>query len=72
MKEYKVVIYREGLLGNIFLAGSKVNPVKFSDFLNLNAKDGWEVRAMDRESRRALLFFKREAFVVVMERELNV
>ena len=71
MKEYKVVIYREGLLGNIFLAGSKVNPVKFSDFLNLNAKDGWEVRTMDRESRRALLFFKREAFVVVMERPAN-
>jgi hypothetical protein len=70
-EEYKVVIYREGLLGNIFLAGSKVNPVKFSEFLNANAKDGWKVVTMDRESRRALLFFKREAFIVIMKREVG-
>ncbi len=68
-KEYKVVLYREGLLGNIFLAGSKVNPVRFSNFLNENAVDGWRVVTMDRESRRELLFFKREAFVVIMERD---
>lgn len=67
-REYKVVIYREGLLGNIFLAGSRVNPVKFSNFLNENAKEGWRVVTMDRESRRELLFFKREAFVIIMER----
>ena len=69
MKEYKVVLYREGLLGNIFLAGSRVNPVKFSKFLNENAAEGWQVKTMDRESRRELLFFKREAFVVIMERD---
>lgn len=69
MKEYKVIVYREGLLGNIFLAGSKVDPVRFSEFLNMNAADGWRVVTMDRESRRALLFFKREAFLVIMERE---
>lgn len=68
-REYKVVLYREGLLGNIFLAGSRVNPVRFSQFLNENAKEGWRVVTMDRESRRELLFFKREAFVVIMERE---
>ena len=67
--EYKVIVYREGLLGNIFLAGSRVNPVKFSNFLNENAAEGWRVVTMDRESRRELLFFKREAFVVIMERE---
>ena len=69
MKEYKVVMYQEGLLGNIFLAGSKIDPRKFSEFLNENAREGWKVVTMDRESRRALLFFKREAFLVVMERE---
>lgn len=62
-------MYQEGLLGNIFLAGSKVDPRKFSYFLNQNAEEGWRVVTMDRESRRALLFFKREAFLVVMERE---
>ena len=69
MKEYKVILYREGLLGNIFLAGSRVNPVKFSKFLNENAAEGWRVVTMDREARRELLFFKREAFLVIMERD---
>lgn len=68
MREYKVVLYREGLLGNIFLAGSRVNPMRFSSFLNENAAEGWRVVTMDRESRRELLFFKREAFVVILER----
>lgn len=67
--EYKVVIYREPLLGSIFLQGSKVNPVKYSEFLNRNAEDGWRVKTMEREIRRELIFFKREAFVTIMERE---
>lgn len=69
--EYKVVIYREGLLGSIFLAGSKVDPVRYSDFLNENAKQGWRVITMERESRREFLFFNREAFLTVMERKVG-
>lgn len=68
--EYKVTIYRESMLGSLFLGGSKVDPVKFSDFLNTNGAEGWEVKTMERESRRMLLFFEREAFLVVMQREL--
>lgn len=67
--EYKVAIYRESMLGSLFLGGSKVDPVKFSDFLNLNGAEGWEVVTMERESRRMLLFFSREAFLVVMKRK---
>ncbi|MAZ76765.1 MAG: DUF4177 domain-containing protein [Micavibrio sp.] len=67
--EYKVAIYREPLLGSIFLQGSKVNPVRYSEFLNKNATEGWRVKTMERESRRELLFFKREAFVTILERE---
>lgn len=66
--EYKVAIYREGMLGSLFLAGSKVDPVKFSEFLNRNGAEGWEVITMEREIRRMLLFFSREAFLVVMKR----
>lgn len=66
--EYKVVIYRESMLGSLFLAGSKVDPLKFSDFLNKNGEEGWEVTTMEREIRRMLLFFKREAFLVVLKR----
>jgi len=67
--EYKVAIYREPLLGSIFLGGSKVDPMRYSEFLNKNAADGWEIVTMEREIRRELLFFKREAFVTIMKRD---
>jgi len=66
--EYKVVIYREPLLGSLFLGGSRVDPVRYSDFLNNNAQEGWRVVTMEREIRREYIFFKREAFVTIMER----
>jgi len=68
MREYKVVIYQEGLLGSLLLGQSKVDPVRFSQFLNDNASDGRRVITMEKDIRRMLLFFKREAFMVVMER----
>lgn len=67
--EYKVAVYREGMLGSLFLGGSKVDPLKFSEFLNRNGEEGWEVVTMEREIRRMLLFFSREAFMVIMKRE---
>jgi len=70
--EYKVVIYRESMLGSLFLAGSKVDPVKFSEFLNRNGEQGWEVVTMEREARRMLLFFNREAFLVIMKKAKDV
>lgn len=66
--EYKVVIYREPLLGSLFLGGSRVDPVRYSDFLNKNAGDGWRVVTMEREIRREFIFFKREAFLTILER----
>lgn len=68
--EYKVVIYREPLLGSIFLGGSRVDPVRYSNFLNDNAKDGWRVVTMERELRREFLLFKREAFLTILERDV--
>jgi len=68
MERYKVVIYQEGMLGSLFLGQSKVNPVKFSEFLNKNADNGWEVVTMEKDIRRMLLFFKREAYVVILQR----
>lgn len=69
MLEYKVVIYQEGMLGSLFFGGSKVNPEKFSEFLNSNAKDGWRVVTMEKDIRRMLLFWNREAYVVIMAKE---
>ena len=67
--EYKAIVYQESMLGSLLLGGSKVDPVKFSDFLNKNAQNGWRVVTMEKDIRRMLLFFKREAYVVLMMRE---
>jgi len=69
MLEYKAVIYQEGMLGSLLLGQSKINPVKFSEFLNKNAQDGWEVVTMEKDNRRMLLFFSREGYVVILKRE---
>ena len=67
--EYKAIIYQEGMLGSLILGGGKVDPLKFSEFLNINANNGWRVVTMEKDIRRMLLFFKREAYVVIMMRE---
>lgn len=69
MVEYKVVIYQEGMLGSLVLGASKVNPIRFTEFLNANAADGWRVVTMEKDIRRMLLLWKREAFIVIMARE---
>ncbi|MBN2676186.1 MAG: DUF4177 domain-containing protein [Alphaproteobacteria bacterium] len=69
MMEYKVVLYTEGLLGSILLGQSKVDQKKFSKFLNIHAEEGWEVVTMEREIRRTLLIFAREAFMVILKRK---
>jgi len=66
--EYKVSVYRENMLGSLFLGGSKVDPLRFTEFFNKNGEDGWEVITMEREIRRMLIFFEREAFVCIMKR----
>lgn len=70
VKEYKAIIYQEGMLGSLFFGASKVNPVKFTDFLNKNASEGWRVVTMEKDVRRMLLFFKREAYLVILEKEV--
>lgn len=67
--EYKAVIYQESMLGSLLLGGAKVDPIKFSDFLNNNAQNGWRVVTMEKDIRRMLLLFKREAYVVLMVRD---
>ncbi|SDR80921.1 DUF4177 domain-containing protein [Pseudomonas oryzae] len=69
MKEYKVTLYQEGMLGSLLLGSSKVDPEKFSDFLNRNAREGWRVITMEKDIRRMLLFWSRESYLVIMERD---
>ncbi len=69
MKEYKAIIYQEDMLSSLFLRAAKIDPVRFSDFLNRQAAQGWRVVTMEKDMRRMLLFFIREAYVVILERE---
>ncbi len=69
MLEYKAIVYQEGMLGSLFLGQSKVNPLRFSEFLNANAEDGWEVVTMEKDIRRMLLLFKREGYIVILKRD---
>lgn len=69
MKEYKAIIYQESMMGSLLLGQSKVDPVRLTEFLNSQASEGWVVRTMERETRRMLLFFKREALVFILERD---
>lgn len=64
-----MVIYQEGMLSSLFFGEAKVDPERFSGFLNKHAKDGWRVVTMEKETRRMLLLSSREAYVVVMERD---
>lgn len=69
MKEYKVIVYAENLTGSLLLGASRVDPTKFANFLNEHAAEGWKVVAIERENRRELGFFQREAVVVILERD---
>lgn len=69
--EYKTIIYKEGLIGSLLLGESKVDPENLTEELNKYGKQGWRVRTMERENRRTLLFFNREAFLIVLEREVG-
>lgn len=69
MKEYKVVIYQEGMLSSLFFGEAKVDPERLSEFLNKHAKEGWRVVTMEKETRRMLLVSSREAYLIVMERD---
>ena len=69
MTQYKAVIYQEGMLGSLILGQSKINPIRFTEFLNANAEDGWEVVTMEKDIRRMLLFWKREGYVVILKKQ---
>lgn len=71
MVEYKVIIYQEPALSSFFFGVAKVDPARFTAFLNKNAQAGWRAVTMQKDVRRMLLFWKREAYIVIMEREVK-
>lgn len=69
-KEWRVVIYKEGLLGSMFFGEAKADPDKMSRFLTEYTQQGWEVKTMAVERRRSALFWSREAYLFVLERAI--
>lgn len=69
MKEYKIVIYQENALSSLFFGAANTDPDAFAKLLNKHAKLGWRVVTMEKDIRRLGLFWKREAYLVIMERE---
>lgn len=69
MKEYKAFVYKESLLGSLFFGSSKVDPEKLTKALNDFAREGWKVISLERETRRMMLFWTREAFLLILERD---
>ncbi|MCQ2913583.1 MAG: DUF4177 domain-containing protein [Alphaproteobacteria bacterium] len=69
MKEYKVFVYSESILSTLFFGEGKIVEENLEKALNSLAKQGWIVKAVERETRRTLLFSKREAFVFILERD---
>ncbi len=71
MNEALVVNYNESALSTLFLGSAKVNTERLTEFLNTYLKQGFSIRAVQREQRRMLLFFKREAFIIFLEKKIN-
>jgi hypothetical protein len=69
MKEYKVIVYREGMFGTLIFGASKIDPERFTDFLNEHARQGWKVITVERDIARMLLVSKRETYLVILERD---
>ena len=71
MNEAILVNYNESALSTLFLGAAKVDTSRLTEFLNTYLKDGFSIKAVEREKRRMFLFFKREAFIIFLERKVN-
>lgn len=70
MKEYKVIVFEEKGLFAIISGRGKMDPVKFSEFLNFHANGGWRVVTIERELRRKYLLFQVEAMLIILEKNI--
>lgn len=67
-KEYKIITVVEGGWGTVLLGASAIPVKKMEAILNEHAQQGWEVKFQIVEKKRHLLFWKREAVHITLER----
>ncbi len=70
MKEYKVIHIVEGGCGTVFLGASGIPIQKMEATLNEYAAKGWKNEFQVVEQKRFLLFWKREAVVITLSRDV--
>ena len=71
MNKALVVHYNESALSTLFLGSAKVDTKRLTSFLNTYLNDGFSIKAVQREQRRMFLFFKRDAFIIFLEKNLS-
>lgn len=69
--EYKVVVYSADPTKPQFPGNTKVDVDEFSNFLNNEGNEGWEVISVSQESRYVQSLFQHEDYVIVMKREID-
>ena len=45
---------------------------RLTSYLNTYLKEGFSIKAVQREQRRMFLFFKRDAFIIFLEKKFNL
>ena len=71
MKQYKVEVIKEGVLGTLFLGSSKLPVKKIEEVMNEYGKDGWDVSFQVIEKSRMWLFWEREALIVTFVKDIQ-
>ena len=59
MKQYKVEIIKEGVLGTLFFGSSKLPLKKMEQVMNDYGKNGWDVSFQIIEKHRLFLFWQK-------------
>ncbi len=69
-KQYKVEVVKEGAIGTLLVASSKMPVKKMEEVMNKYGEEGWNMDFMVLEKRRLLLFWTREAAVITFSKEI--
>ena len=72
MIEALVINYNESALSTLFWGSYKVDIERLTSYLNTYLKEGFSIKAVQREERRMFLFFKRDAFIIFLEKKFNL
>ena len=70
-REYKVEVVCDAGLSTLLFGSANINTTKLQQKLNDWALQGWVLNFMVTEHRRFLLFWKREAVIITLTRNVE-